>query len=71
MFRIQPPAVLPARRHSEAHKRENGVMRMIRQIVRDTSFLSQRAEPAGLDDLETARDRWPPTGRSASAWRPT
>ena len=56
MFRIQPPAVLPARRHSEAHKRENGVMRMIRQIVRDTSFLSQRAEPAGLDDLETARD---------------
>ena len=29
---------------------------MIRDICRDETFLAQRAERAGLDDLETARD---------------
>ena len=45
---------------------------MIRDICRDETFLAQRAERAGLEDLETARDLlatlgahqewvWPPT----------
>ena len=29
---------------------------MIRDICRDETFLAQRAERAGLEDLETARD---------------
>ena len=29
---------------------------MIREICRDEAFLSQKAEPAGADDLDTARD---------------
>ncbi len=29
---------------------------MIREIVRDPALLAQKAEPAGVEDLETARD---------------
>ncbi len=29
---------------------------MIREIMKDETFLSQKAEPAGEEDLETARD---------------
>ena len=29
---------------------------MIREICRDEAFLAQKAEPAGADDLDTARD---------------
>lgn len=29
---------------------------MVREIVRDRAFLARRAEPAGLEDLDTARD---------------
>ena len=29
---------------------------MVRKIMRDEAFLSQRAEPASLGDLEVARD---------------
>lgn len=29
---------------------------MIREIMKDETFLSRKAEPAGEEDLETARD---------------
>lgn len=32
------------------------MIHMVREIVRDPSRLTQRAEPAGVEDLETARD---------------
>ena len=47
---------------------------MIREICRDEAFLSQKAQPATLDDLSTAHDLltpWLPTKAAAWAWQPT
>ena len=33
---------------------------MVRDIMKDTAFLSQKAEPAAPEDLATAQDFWIP-----------
>ena len=43
---------------------------MIREIMRDETFLAQKAEPATLEDL-ACWTRWKPTRNAVWVWRPT